>query len=302
MASPPNITNIPAPRVEFIDKRTGLMAREWYRFFLNLFTLTGSGQAPPTPVEDVLVGPPPQDLSEVYGGIEANELTPYPTVQVTLADLQALAVAPPVPPFTPADLQALAVTPPVQSFTAAAPPQMYGSAQAQYDELTKTVQGLLVAPVQPEVQDLHLGTFYDTTDQTAAAINTAYAMTFDTTVINRGVRIGSPTSRVYTDNVGVYNIAFSVQATSSSASSHLMYIWLRKNGNDVPWSATRVEFKGSGNDKVLAWNFMEQFAAGDYFELMWSVTDTAVQIVKFAAAAPVPDIPSIILTVNQVNL
>jgi hypothetical protein len=38
-----NITNIPAPRVPFIDERTGLMAREWYRFFLNLFVLTGSG-------------------------------------------------------------------------------------------------------------------------------------------------------------------------------------------------------------------------------------------------------------------
>jgi len=38
-----NITQIPAPRVDFIDSRTGLMSREWYRFFLNLFTLTGSG-------------------------------------------------------------------------------------------------------------------------------------------------------------------------------------------------------------------------------------------------------------------
>jgi hypothetical protein len=38
-----NITNIPAPRVDFIDPRTGKMAREWYRFFLNLFQLAGSG-------------------------------------------------------------------------------------------------------------------------------------------------------------------------------------------------------------------------------------------------------------------
>ena len=38
-----NITNIPSSRVDFIDPRTGLMSREWYRFFLNLFNLTGSG-------------------------------------------------------------------------------------------------------------------------------------------------------------------------------------------------------------------------------------------------------------------
>ena len=39
----PNITNIPAPRVPFIDERTGLISREWFRFLNNQFTLTGSG-------------------------------------------------------------------------------------------------------------------------------------------------------------------------------------------------------------------------------------------------------------------
>jgi len=39
MPSPPNTTTIPAPRVPFIDPRTGLMSREWYRFFLNQYTI-----------------------------------------------------------------------------------------------------------------------------------------------------------------------------------------------------------------------------------------------------------------------
>lgn len=47
-----NITNIPAPRTELIDQRTGLISREWYRFFVNLFTLTGGGQSSAT-IEDV---------------------------------------------------------------------------------------------------------------------------------------------------------------------------------------------------------------------------------------------------------
>ena len=42
MPSPPNTTNIPAPRVPFIDPRTGLMSREWYRFFLNQFTVVST--------------------------------------------------------------------------------------------------------------------------------------------------------------------------------------------------------------------------------------------------------------------
>ena len=52
-----NVTNIPAPRVPFIDDRTGLMAREWYRFFLNLFVLTGSGSNP-TSLDELQIGPP----------------------------------------------------------------------------------------------------------------------------------------------------------------------------------------------------------------------------------------------------
>jgi hypothetical protein len=57
MPSPPNITNIPAPRVPIIDERTGLISREWYRFFFNLFNLTGSGSNDVS-IQDLLVGPP----------------------------------------------------------------------------------------------------------------------------------------------------------------------------------------------------------------------------------------------------
>lgn len=60
----PNITNIPAPRVPIIDDRTGLMSREWYFFFLNLFTLTGGGSNDVS-LQDVQLGPPQQDISEI---------------------------------------------------------------------------------------------------------------------------------------------------------------------------------------------------------------------------------------------
>ena len=43
MATTPNITQITAPRVPLIDPRSGLMSREWYRFFYNLYTVTGGG-------------------------------------------------------------------------------------------------------------------------------------------------------------------------------------------------------------------------------------------------------------------
>lgn len=40
---PSPITNLTPPRVPLTDQRTGLISREWYRFFQNLFELTGGG-------------------------------------------------------------------------------------------------------------------------------------------------------------------------------------------------------------------------------------------------------------------
>jgi hypothetical protein len=37
-----NITQIPAPRVDLIDPVTGLMSREWFRFFNNIYTIVGA--------------------------------------------------------------------------------------------------------------------------------------------------------------------------------------------------------------------------------------------------------------------
>jgi len=62
-----NITNIPSNRVEIIDPRTGMVSREWYRFFLNLFTLAGNG-GNQTSLDDLQVGPPPQPDSGGGGG------------------------------------------------------------------------------------------------------------------------------------------------------------------------------------------------------------------------------------------
>jgi len=72
-----NITNIPAPRVSFLDARTGLMSREWYRFFLNLFILTGSGSNPTT-LDELQLGPPNQpELAELLLQINQNVAPQY---------------------------------------------------------------------------------------------------------------------------------------------------------------------------------------------------------------------------------
>ena len=67
MPEQPNITNIPSARVEIIDSRTGMISREWYRFFLNLFNLAGGG-GNQTSLDDLQLGPPPQPDSGGGGG------------------------------------------------------------------------------------------------------------------------------------------------------------------------------------------------------------------------------------------
>lgn len=37
----PNITQIPAPRVNLVDEKTGLISREWFRFLNNVYTIVG---------------------------------------------------------------------------------------------------------------------------------------------------------------------------------------------------------------------------------------------------------------------
>lgn len=117
-----DITNIPAPRVEFIDKRTGLMAREWYLFFLNLFNLTGAGSNNVS-LLDVQQGPPSATVENVANQLSANELgfapaasvyddlilrlqdqlngQPVPTVEDLKLIRQLVETAPPYPEPTP---------------------------------------------------------------------------------------------------------------------------------------------------------------------------------------------------------
>lgn len=69
-----NITNIPSSRVELIDTRTGLMSREWYRFFLNIFNLAGSG-GNQTSLDDLQVAPAPQPSGGGTGTVTSVDVS-----------------------------------------------------------------------------------------------------------------------------------------------------------------------------------------------------------------------------------
>lgn len=153
-------------------------------------------------------------------------------------------------------------------------------------------------PIQPQ-RPKYYGSFSDTTTQTAAAINTAYAMTFNTTDLSYGVSVGSPTSRVYVDSEGTYNFQFSAQLDKTAGGVGSVYIWCRVNGVNVPNSTGHLRLKDNSSEMLAAWNYVLELNAGDYFELMWEVDDTTLQIHSAAASAVHPAIPSVILTVTD---
>ena len=148
---------------------------------------------------------------------------------------------------------------------------------------------------------LHYGAFSDTTTQTIVSINTAYAMTFDTTDSSNGVSIGSPSSRLVVDNQGVYNVQFSAQLDKASGGAADVYIWLRKNGTNVPNTTTTLTLQGTAARQVAAWNFVIQLDSTNYVELMWAADDANVVVLAATATSVWPATPSIICTVTQVN-
>jgi hypothetical protein len=232
MPNPVNITNITPPRVQLADPNTGLVSREWFRFFQSLFQLTGSGQNDFT-LQDLQIGP----------DADATSLA-----AVLQTEIQNLSVS---PPYT------------------------------------------------PQLVRHRYGSFYDTTTQTAAAINTAYAMTFNTVDLSVGVTRGTPTSRIYVDTLNVYNVQFSAQVDKTSGGVGFVWVWLRKNGVNVPDSAGQIRIQGNNAEILAAWNYIIELNAGDYIELMWEVDDTSVILLADAASAVHPSVPSIILTVTN---
>ena len=158
-----------------------------------------------------------------------------------------------------------------------------------------------------DVVDLYRGSFYDTLQQVASAISTAYSMIFRQTDTDAtlGVTIANGTlgfpTRITVPHTGVYNIAFSAQFQRvSGGSSQNIDIWLSKGGVNVPNTNTKLTFQANAGYLVAAWNFFIKLNVGEYVELKWATSDTNIIMANEAANGLHPAIPSAILTINQV--
>ena len=259
----PNATPTPItpPRVPLIDPRTGLIDRAWYMFFLSLFNAASdSGDISPNVVSLVA------SYDEALRAVNQELQTLPPVVSLPVPDVLGDS----------------------------------GSAlESQMAEMQKQIQGLQLTPPPREFKLARYGSFYDTTTQAATVINTATAITFNTTDLSQGVYLGTPTSRVYVDTEGIYNFDTSFQLDKTSGGTGIFDFWFRLNGVDVPDSCSRIRIQSNNAEIFSSLNYFFDLKANDYVELMFSVNDLSVEVAAFAAAAPHPGIPSIILTVSN---
>lgn len=169
-----------------------------------------------------------------------------------------------------------------------------------FGKLVSTL-GALFGPNGGQYVEAPYGLFFSTTDQTIAAINTAYAIDFEVTYLSNGVQVNAGTdSRVYVDIGGVYNFQFSGQLKSGSASAKQVHIWIVRNGTTIGYSAKQYTISGSDEHKNIDWNFNIDMQAGDYLEMKWSASDTSVTLETAVASAPYPGMPSAVMSVKFV--
>lgn len=152
---------------------------------------------------------------------------------------------------------------------------------------------------------LPYGSFFNTGVHTATA-NTPTAVTFDSSASTRHTYIGTPTSRIMFDADGLTTITFSIQFTNSSATDDDVYVWLRKNGVDVPYTASSVTVPGKHGSidgaALMTVNFHETYGPGDYLELYWLTVNgtTSMTTIPATVSPAKPASPSVVLTVSQI--
>lgn len=165
--------------------------------------------------------------------------------------------------------------------------------------ISSTAGEIFVRPILEQTK--HYGRFNKTTNQTPAAINTAYTITFDSASAANGISIGAPTSRLVIANAGLYSFSFSVQLVSGSASVKNVWVWLRKNGADIANSSLKLALESATAITTQSRSVFESVAAGDYIELMWASDSTNVTLSAVASTAFAPAAPACIMSISQIQ-
>jgi hypothetical protein len=140
-----------------------------------------------------------------------------------------------------------------------------------------------------------------TTDQTAAATNTAYPLTYTIMAGSVGVSLGTPASRIIFAEGGSYTLSFTAQTSSTSGSTVNFWFWPRINGVDIADSGMQNTLHQNGATMIVSRTQIFNVNAGDYLEAYWATDSTNGSLQHHAANAFAPATPASTLSISRIN-
>ena len=144
------------------------------------------------------------------------------------------------------------------------------------------------------------GFFADFNNQSATTINTATAITWDTTAYSHNTSVdGTDASKIVFERSGVYRLNFSAEITSSSGSTVTFYFWPRINGVNIANSTMVTTLHNNGQKKIISRSGVFNVNANDYLQSMFAVSSTNGSLSTTAATAFCPSSPSVTLSVAE---
>ena len=144
--------------------------------------------------------------------------------------------------------------------------------------------------------------FIRDTDVTAAAVDTAYSITYDAPSFADGVsRDGTDPERIVFEESGIYLLSFTAQISSTSSSTVMFRFWPAINGTTSLGSTIVAKLHENDASTVVSRSALFQVNAGDYLEVKWATSSTSGFLKAEAATAYAPSAPATTLGVTRIR-
>ena len=150
------------------------------------------------------------------------------------------------------------------------------------------------------------GTFEERADITFATANTPQVLDLSESEYTIGMSLAS--NRITVDYAGIYDVDISALISNQNNQIQDAFIWVRKNGTDVPHSATKfsvIESHGGVEGHMpVAVNHPLELEEDDYIEIVAAVVDTDVRLeYRAAQTSPftMPSVPALMVNLQMID-
>jgi hypothetical protein len=148
------------------------------------------------------------------------------------------------------------------------------------------------------------GAFTSLSTQIVAAANTPLTIAYTNTDLSIG-GISFSTTAIVIPFDGVYEIGHSIQLDKSGGGVSPCDFWYRKNGVDVPNSASQTTVAGNAGEVLATVSLILPLAPGDKLELVMASSDATMSAAFFQSTVTTPytrpAVPSLITNIKCLN-